>query len=797
MSSVEIIVGHQWQDDARFIDSLQPVRPAESALNVLELRDIIDIVIDGTNLTAPIPEEAIFGLVGNLLSALVDLVEGRATKSIIEFHQEPWELSIVADGPTLLLSVYSIDRRRRVVARDLSIDARDFVDALCAVGEQMLTDLFQVCEHLCVDHSVRAISQSLATLTRARRLSLPPRNVASANPQPRVGATSSAGGLTLRYSFDAADAGLTNYQGTHVFDLHALLTRGQLEAEFNNQEVLLCDGYPVLALASLLDRSRQLFNVFESRREAAFELDNELAHLPLTVIGEGDRWILRARDVQSGDDHDWAGSPTDCLDAMVSVAELFIQDLSRSNSHLKVNQRFVDLEEEVSKLRKWYNDLCGSNVYLDRPEDYLRRLGHVEPELTGEPKRASFPWPLRSVHTLFPNRRWSLQLEGLDFRSITLTDRSLVMISAGGVSSVDPQTGEELWRRGLKDKNGPKRSIVVSGDRIIAGGGGKILEILDLDSGEVLNQVEAGTSLDKIRGAAFYEDHQFGVIAASKGNLIGFDDAGQVVWRHSMAPGSIRSILFDGPLVCAQSSDGTMAALNPRSGDVLWKIRHGGTPELGAQVHQGRLYSMTQDPLHRGSTLYALYPFTGRTVWQLRLPGSTLGPPSFVDRWMIVALERHGQTVLAGIDLEAVDPHINWRLDLSSAGINAPTQILPVTIDGEPHGLVRTDRAELTCFSVVDGAIRWRSMPAAETLLLYGNLPLFQIGEALLNMTNSVDLRDLETGELLHSFQTIESPEFGLLVAPFCLIFGERGTRGDRTDRLTAWSVEHFLALVQ
>lgn len=797
MSFVEIIVGHQWQDDARYIDSLHPRRPAESTLDVLELRDIIDIVIDGTNLTASIPEEAIFGIVGNILSGLVELTAGRSPKTIVEFYHEPWELVMVPDGSSLLLSVYSIDRRRRVVARDLKIDARTFIDAACAAGEQMLTDLFCVCDHLSAEGRMREFSRSLTTLKRAARTPMAEPIKSGQAGRQRVGATSTAGGLTLEYSFDADDRGLRTYRGAHDFDLHALLTSGSLEAEFEGKRIVLCQSFPALAVASLLDRTRQLFNIRESQGGDAFVLDGELAHFPVTVTGEGNTWELRAQNLDDGSWHSLEVSPDNCLDVLVSVAELFVQDLVRSNSHLEINQRLIDLEEEVEKLRQWYRDLCGNNVYLDQPENYLRQLGHVEPQSVPTTKVPSFPWPFDVVHTLFPRRRWTLEQARIDFSSLQATSRGMIVACEQSIRNLVPATGEELWRHEFDKPLRHERSMAVTGPYVMVTEGTGSLQILAIDDGTSKARVDHEGFGPELAGAAYYGDSHFGVATSRNGHLLGFGKDGELRWSQSTGPASLRTVVFDGPLVCSQSTEGVITAFNPETGDTLWKIRPGGTPELGAMMHQGRLYTITQDSLHRGSTLYSLYPFTGRTVWQIRLPGSVCGEPSFVDRWMIIPLERRGQTMLVGIDLEAVDPRINWSLELSSAGVVSPTKLLVAEFEGTAHGVVRTDRAELSCFRIVDGALRWRTMPASDTLLLYGNLPLFRVGDALVNISNTVDLRDLDTGTLLHSFDAIDTPEWAVLAAPFCLLLGERAGRGGQVDRLTGFTVEHFLALVE
>ncbi|MFU8807203.1 MAG: hypothetical protein ACNA8W_25565, partial [Bradymonadaceae bacterium] len=185
-----------------------------------------------------------------------------------------------------------------------------------------------------------------------------------------------------------------------------------------------------------------------------------------------------------------------------------------------------------------------------------------------------------------------------------------------------------------------------------------------------------------------------------------------------------------------------------------------------------------------------------RTVWQLRLPGVVAGPPSFVDGWLMVPVERHGKIALEGIDVEAIHPQVNWSLELSSAGLYQTTPVVQATIDGRRHGLVRTDRAETTCFRLIDGEVRWQIMPANELLLLYGNLPLIPVGDAVLSINETIDLRALDNGELLHSFFPVDAPEYVLAAGSLRIILGEQSSHVEDDDTVTALSLGHYLALV-
>ncbi|TXD38043.1 PQQ-binding-like beta-propeller repeat protein [Lujinxingia vulgaris] len=794
MSQVEIIVGRGWKEDVRYLSALDPLRPAESAMSLLEICDIIDIVVDGTNLTASIPEEAIFGVVGGLLEGLVALSQGTRTKVILEFPHEPWELVLVARERKLFVSAYSLGREKQVVARDLPIDAAAFVGALTEAAEELLRELFSISERFSSDRYVRQLSQWLGVLKRGRQLSYGAAVPIEREPlADRASATSSTEGLTLGYELVSDDAGLRGYHGEQVFDLHALLFAGTLRAELGDAAVELSPRYPFLGMGSLLDRARQLLSHLEARSEGTLELIEPLPHLDFKVRDEGSRWEVEV----SGER--WSVSPTECLDRMLTLAELFVQDLLELNPRLELNQRFVDLDEEVQNLRRWHRDLCGNDLYHDAPEAYLRAQGHMQPEEPEAAPAPGFAWPLSEVHTLFPRARWEYRRAGLDLSTARLVGSGLLVSTPISTVMLDARSGQErwIWSEARSPVEARWRARAAGPWVVVAEGQGRV-RWLEVASGAPAGSVALGTGFGALHEVAYYPAERLLVVASDQGKMAGVDLDREVVrWRFAVGPARFSALIFDGPLICARTTEGQLIALSPGQGQVLWRVRIGGHSENGVMVHQGRYYAVTHDAHHRGSTVHACYPFTGRSVWQVRLAGWVCGSPSFIDQWMVVPVERHGQVSLCGIALEAVQPQVSWRIDLLSAGLYEPTPALPIEIEGQWHGIVRTDRGETTCFRVVDGEVRWQAMPAREKLLLYGNLELFTIGDALLSVGEEVSVRALHSGRRLHTFEAMESPEQALLSAPFQLILGEQATEHGEDDVLAAWSVDHFMAVLE
>ncbi len=793
MSNVQILVGQSWQDHLRYFDSRRPQRPSGASLDLSELRDIVDIVVDGRNLTASIPEESIFDLLDQLLQALLQITEQQQPKAIVDFHREPWELALVADGPHLLISLYSIDRRRLVIARDLPADLRAFADALLEATQQLLTSLFRISDHFSTAPRIRQMSQALATLKKSLPLSLPPR------PSPptsngNVQAQTSGAGLTLRYDFDGDDPNLHQYNGHLLFDLHSLLVGGHLSVEIGDHRFDLSPPYPFLVMQALLDRTRQLLHQLETNAHSPFTLSDDIDPLPLTIEGQGSRWKLIFQTPQGPLES--THPPATTLDLFLSIVELFVQDLLRLNADIELNQRFDDLSKELEKLRRWHRDLCGTNNYLDDPQRYLEELGHLQPGPPAPAPDPSFPWPLRSVHTLFPRRQWSFQSPDIDFSSLAIDDEGLLISTPEALHHLDLQRGTPRWSVARsQDLSHPG---LISDHRLaLTAGHHDQLWLIDISSGTRITSIDADGDWTALCDGAFYHDEDLGIAARRDGRIIAFGlSDGRLRWSFQMGPSGLHGLQVDGPLIIAQSREGVLSALNPLSGEVLWKVRIGGSPHLPPRIHQGRLYIMTQDPLHHGSTLYALYPLTGRTVWQTRLPGFVSAPLSCIDQWMLIPLERDGQLALHAIDLESLSPDLEWQIPLSSAGADHPSPVAPALIDNHPFGLIRTDRAELTCFDLHDGSIRWRSVPHRETLLLHGQLPLFTVRDAVINISDQIDLRHLPTGQLLHSLEAIEAPDTALVAPPCSLLLGERGVDSRHGDRITAFDIHHFLTPV-
>lgn len=791
-TKVQVTLGRDWRDDVRYLSELRPRRPSDSVLNLVDIYDFVDLVIDGTNLTAAITEESVFGFIGQMMEGLWSLAIGRNTKAIIEFHCEPWELCLTASAEHLLVSLYSVDRRRRVVAHDLRVNATALIASVTRAAEELLADLFAISDSFASDAFVRRFSSVLGKMRRVHDVKFA-HAPAPSDGAVRTGSTTSALGATMSYVLDIGYPALRDYVGEQAFDQHALLVPGSISFETGDGEEVVCEGYPALIASAILDRVRELLTFLESSTPR-FVCDSDLHQLRLDVSAEGAQWQTQIAATADSASISFTSAPAALLDGLIGLAEMVVNDLDQANERIALNQRFSDLQREVRELRSWNGDFTDANHYLDHPEQFLTEHGDLRP---ARPEGAppSFPYPLGDVRALYPRRAWEFRATRINFSAIASDQASLFVAAGDALVAVDLATGAQRWAaHGAGDE--PYTSFALANDVLIAADALGRIHFIDRDNGASLAHSDE-TVGTLIVNAAAYEDGALIVVADFEGGVVGLDRNGRVLWRVAANHGVISGMRCVGPVVCVMSSPGFVHGINPSNGELLWKVRLGGLAEAGPYFHQGRVYTFSHDLRTQQFTVHAMFPFTGRTAWQLRFDGRLTGRPDFVDDHLIAPVERHGQVGLVGINVEVPHPEPNWRVEVLSAGVDYATSIVPVEIDGIRHAIVRTDTGEVTCFRVADGAIHWRVEHASPSDLLFRNLDLALVRDAVLCVGERMQLRDLRTGALLHEFgDVMVAPEFLRVSADLQIVLGERGSEPAERDRLVAWSTQHFLAVV-
>jgi outer membrane protein assembly factor BamB len=331
---------------------------------------------------------------------------------------------------------------------------------------------------------------------------------------------------------------------------------------------------------------------------------------------------------------------------------------------------------------------------------------------------------------------------------------------------------------------------------LVAHAGGEV-SVLDAERGTEHSTVDGVGAF--LLDAAYYSRSDLIVAADFHGRMTGFRrGSGNVAWRHREEETYFAGALFEGPIACALSVKGYLSAFNPLDGESLWRVRIGGTPDGGPKFHRGRIYTFSHDEGSRSLSVHTVYPYTGRVAWQLRLDGWIAGTPTFVGDLLILPVERYGRVSLHAIPLEDLRPETKWTLELTSAGLDKPTPISAFEIDGERHGLVRTDRSDMLAFRLRDGEVAWRVQTDPKTTLLYRNVDMSLVRDSVISVGESIQIRSQKTGDLQHRFAGVMiAPEYAFAQGQLGVIVGEPGADEGYPDELVRHEIGHFLAVVR
>lgn len=244
-----------------------------------------------------------------------------------------------------------------------------------------------------------------------------------------------------------------------------------------------------------------------------------------------------------------------------------------------------------------------------------------------------------------PSILWEVQRPGpLAFTTMPLVDdgRVLVADGSGSAAALDSETGVPEWHTDLGA--GVRGTPVIVGDLFIVG-----------------------------------TDH---------GDLVALRVAdGTRAWTTELGAVAISASLVEaGGRVYAASEDGSMTAVDARSGAVLWTAAVGGPVLHGAALAGGVLYVGD-----RTGRLSAIEAASGRERWHVELGPGAIATPSVANDSIYVSrglLTGHGDLVV----LDPADGHTRWTFDAPSgqlvyAGAITDSMLYAVSDDGNAYGV--------------------------------------------------------------------------------------------------------------
>lgn len=706
---VRVRIGSTWKQDPALRSALARggVAATDAARHAV---DAVALEVDGIDVAAGQAEGPILASVAALGEAVLQLLAG-SPRSHVHFGEGGVELVLGRRGASALVTVVTLRRPARILARDVEVDLAELVSAVREAAGAL-------------EGEVRALHPAGGTLTaelgriaarldlaRAAPVPLPERGAVASRPLPRR----RPGAPSCTFELHDDEGLLCTYRGPGA-DLGSLLAPGRVVLRgATGGELLAAHGPPFLTLRDLVTFAaavaeaarrgeRSATGVLAARgRHATIRLEADLVTGELAPDGVRRPCppLLMAR-------------------AICEAAADFCGVAVARNPWHERNGWVTELRDGASERRAHLEELIAGDVVAPAAAAVRNRPARPLPRAPlgpGRMRRISF------------RRAWEADVGAPAGAGLGFCGDVLVAAGTAAVLGLDPARGDERWRR-----PGATLAAFAPGEVFVA-------------DAERLAAIDAGTGRERWSVAVAALPHatlrHVLRVAGGLAVVVGPGEiaalgpgSGGVAWRFAPPAALHLHVAAVGPLVVAGTDAGFLYGLEAATGRVRWRLRLPGAVAAAPMAHADACLAVCTTPI--GGSLVALEPGTGRRRFEVPLDVTPSGPPVPFAGLLGVAGTVAGDPVVSAIDPAG---QLSWEDapplgggTLAMAALRSG--LLAKTADG---ACVALDRA---------GGTRW-SLGARGTHLPPGNAPPVVARGVALVASEHVDAVDVAAGTVL------------------------------------------------
>jgi outer membrane protein assembly factor BamB len=695
------------------------VRRATS-LGRRRVREVLDVFVEGANVTARIAESHASCILRDLGLSLAQLARTPRGKAIVRFYDEAWEMAVERIGARAILSVYRGGQDPQVSVHDRTVlfeevidSARDAIAAALACG---------AAPHKGIELELREAEAALTAIDRRALcqdcdgpeiavVSVEPERDApiafSAEFSMRLGAADGSPGAHPR-------AQLRDDAMVERADLHALLFRGRVRAEIRGRAVDLGEGHPFLFLERLVELARRALEAWERGRAMNVRSEGGGLVVGLRVSPEGDAALGLAGATFP------ALSVPDIVEAALAFGRALVRAIVRRDRAQHGNLRLSALRRQLRETADHLREARQEDALINpTPEPYRAFAAHARTrsEPPGAATRNAPP-----AGRLRYQARWRAIVPQIDLRATFLCGDRLVVGAAQETFCLDRASGEVLWRAHTE-----RATCVVTPGGIARLEPNGQLSVHDFGNGEVMVRTQLAPRLGgPAAGAVVHVQGLPRLLVVTEGerHLVAVDLAsGEPRWRFPWTSASkshaalgMRGALRmkrAGKLLYFASGDSAMTALDVLTGSVIWRLRDRLRFQAAPTLDHDALFAVAGG-VHCAARLYAVDAFSGRPRWTRHLedgstsstiegsplvaalPGGAGGGGAVV---VVATRDRHGLR-LSAYDRDTGAPR--WASD----GAVAPIGTSWLAVDDLLIG--NTPIGDLVAYSADGGELRYR-----------------------------------------------------------------------------------------
>ena len=668
------------------------------------IRELLDVFIDGANMTARVHETHGAFVLRDLALALVDLSRRPRGKATVHFYDEPWEICVERFGATACMSVYRAGAEPLVAVHDRAVPFDDVVASVQAAVERLLSEgetrsgaPSARLELLSAGEQLRG----LAPTSTRDHVAVPARLAVVVEPE-RDAALSFGAEFSMREG-----APLTGDTETiERADLHALLFRGRVRAEVRGRSVDLGECYPMLVAERLVELARRAFDAWErglplhARGEAA----GVLVGVRLTPDGD---LALSLGGTQGGARRAVHTFPAmgvaDLLEAALAFGRSLVRAILRRDRSQGANLRLSALRRVLRESTEALREASQTDSKVNpRPEPY-RAFAAAQGE------RRPPPTTLRATRLRYQSR-WRAIVPGIDLRTTYLCGDRMIVGAASEMWALDRATGRVLWRADVSRGT----SVVTPGGVARLAPDGELC-VHDFGSGEVTLRARITPRVGgPVAGAVVHLPGLPKLVVVTEGehHLVAIDlGTGEPRWRWSWGSGRAGGPSRGAPrmkragrLIYFTCGDGALTALDVMTGAVVWRVRDRLRFRAPPSVSHDALYCVSGGA-HGVARLYSVDAFSGQVRWATDVtdassPCTVEGAPLIASNAVAVAVRSK-----SGLALSAFRPDDGAPIAVKSP-VHAPSGTSWLAVDDAFIGNAPT--GDLVAICAASGQLRWR-----------------------------------------------------------------------------------------
>jgi len=685
-------------------------------------RDILDIFIDGANVTACVRETHGAFVLRDLALALVELSRSPRAKATVRFCDEPWELCVERFGATACLSVYRSGPSPLVVVYDRAVPfddvvaaAREAIERLVSGEKAALATAGACLELTSAAAQLEAITPGAPwgdeELPEAVPVVIEPDGDAPVSFGAEFGMREGAPLPEVGAARGSLPPDAPAYETVERADLHALLLRGRMRAQIRGRAVDLGECHPVLVAETLVDLARRAFDAWERGLPLASRSDATGVLVGVQVTSEGKLALTLGAAPSTQARRTVHTFPAlgiaDLLEAALAFGRSLARAILRRDRAQSKNLRLSALRRALRESTEALREAKQVDSKVNPAPEPYRAFA----DALGSARAASEPLPATRLRY---TPRWRAVIPGLDLRATFLCGDRLVVGAAGEMWALDRTTGRTLWR-----------ADVARGTSVVTPGGVARLApdgtftVYDFGTGEPALRAQLVPRVGPVAGAVVHLPGLPKVVVVTEGehHLVALDlTSGESRWRWSWsagrgaARGSGRGaprMKRAGRLIYFTCGDGSLTALDVLSGAVVWRIRDRLRFRIPPTVMHDALFAVAGGA-HGTANLYSIDPYSGRIHWSspvadANAPCTVEGPPLATGGSVAVAV-RHK----TGLALAAFHRADGTSIDArgSRARIVAPSGTSWLAVDDVFIG--NAANGELVAVDATTGELRWR-----------------------------------------------------------------------------------------